>query len=596
MPRVMPSRAAILLAAAVCLYVSVAVLSYYGVVHRSQGLALFGNLAQAFLQVTAMTLMWRRAGEARGHQRLFWLLFGFGTFIWLLAQLQWIYYENYLGIAPPNPSPGDVIFFLHTVPLIAATAMHPHAAIPANEHRLRLGHFDFSLLILWWVFLYCYVVLPYQYIQLNEDVFGLHFNILYAVENFTLVGALAFLWLRSQGAWRRTYKHLTIAASTYTLSSYVINAGIDLDRYYTGSLYDIPLITCMAWFCYAAAQAQNEKPSPDAIISLHGQAYLNSVLAAFAVLSMPVLAVWAGLHWADNPQIQRFRVLLTLGSMVVLMMLLFLKQNLVDRKLIDLLQESRDAYADLQRLQNQLLQTEKLASIGRLVAGAAHEINNPLTAIVGYSDLLSAEHTLEPHHRELAGKILQQARRTKNLVTNLLTFAKQTPINRAPVDINSISERALQLHAFEISRHEIAVERIYTPDLPALSADQNQLFQVCMHIIGNAIDALAGTTSGPRSITIRTAMKDANVTWSCADSGPGVSNPRQIFDPFFTTKAVGKGTGLGLSTSYGIVREHGGTIECVNVPGSGACFTVSLPMPPMQRPSASPADAQGLVM
>jgi signal transduction histidine kinase len=596
MRRVTHKHAAVVLAGTVSLYVLIALLTHLGVVSRTgPGIALFGNLVQALLQTVACTVMFMRAREAHGNQRIFWSLLSLGTFIWLLAQLQWIYYENYLGIQPPNPSPGDAIFFLHTVPMIAATALHPHAAVPANEHRLRLGYFDFALLILWWVFLYGYVVIPYQYIQLDDQAFGTRFNLLYAVENITLVCTLGFLWLRSGGAWRRTFKHLFIAAATYTLSSYVINAGIAANRYYTTSLYDIPLITCMAWFCYAAFQAVNEKPSSEAVFSLQAQAYWNSILAAIAVLSMPLLAVWAGVHWTDSPQIQRFRVLLTLGSMMLLMLLLFLKQNLVDRKLIHLLQESRDAYSDLQRLQSHLLQTEKLASIGRLVAGAAHEINNPLTAIVGYSDLLTGEHSLEPHHRELAGKILQQARRTKNLVNNLLTFAKQTPIHRAAVDMNSVSDKALQLHAFDLNRNEIAVKREYEIALPALSADENQLLQVCMHIIGNAVDALT-ETSGNRCIVIRTEVRGDQVVWSCTDTGPGVSNQGQIFDPFFTTKAVGKGTGLGLSTSYGIIREHNGSIDCENTPGGGARFTISLPIAAVNPPLKDATDASSLRM
>jgi hypothetical protein len=264
-----PKKAAAMLAAIVCLYVLVAVLTRAGFVSRSApAVSLFGNGVQALLQVVACMFMLARARAARGNQRIFWSLFSLGTLIWLLAQLQWIYYENYLGVPPPNPSAGDVIFFLHTVPMIAATALYPHAVVPDNEHRLRLGYFDFALLILWWVFLYAYVVIPYQYIQVDDTAFGIRFNLLYAVENVTLVGALAYLWRRSDGAWRNTYKHLFIAAVTYTLSSYVINEGISADRYYTGSLYDIPLIICMAWFCYAACQAVNEKPSDEAAISL----------------------------------------------------------------------------------------------------------------------------------------------------------------------------------------------------------------------------------------------------------------------------------------------------------------------------------------
>jgi two-component system NtrC family sensor kinase len=304
---------------------------------------------------------------------------------------------------------------------------------------------------------------------------------------------------------------------------------------------------------------------------------------------MPLLAVWAGVNWSTDPKIQRYRVLLTLGSMLVMMMLLFIKQNLVDRKLINLLQESRDSFESLQALQDNLVQAEKLASIGRLVAGAAH-------AIVGYSDLLSAENSLDPQHRDLAGKILQQARRTKALVNNLLTFAKQTPVRLAAVDVNALSDKALQLHSFEITRNNIMVHRSLEAGLPSVAGDENQLLQVCMHVLGNAIDALSEVNGRERTISIVTALGDGVVSWTCTDNGPGVANPKQIFDPFFTTKPVGKGTGLGLSTSYGIIREHRGTIECRNVRGGGAEFSFTIPINRTTIPDPGVTDSTTLKM
>jgi two-component system NtrC family sensor kinase len=242
------------------------------------------------------------------------------------------------------------------------------------------------------------------------------------------------------------------------------------------------------------------------------------------------------------------------------------------------LARSRMAYHDLERLQSELLQTEKLASIGRLVAGAAHEINNPLTAILGYSDLLASDESLDPQGRDFSAKIKQQVRRTKSLVDNLLAFAKQSPIQRQPLHLEQATERALAL--FRAARPSLSatIETRFHPGLPPLEGDEARLVEVFLHILNNAADAMEGQ-SRPAHILISTGLSGGRVFWRCADTGPGVPHVDRIFDPFFTTKPPGKGTGLGLSVSYGTIREHGGEIVCVNRPEGGAEFTITLPAP-----------------
>ena len=568
-----PKRAALGLAVVAAFYV---VVSF--TMPKGPALSAIGNITQAIIQVAALGLFVYNARRSRGHRRHFWLLYAAGMCLWIVNQAMWIYHENLLGEQVPNPYWGDIVLFAHVIPWIAAVSLQPHADATAKDNSMRFGRLDFTMLMLWWCFLYAYLVVPHQYIRPSDITFGVHYNILYGLENFTLIAVLALLAARTRKGWSSVYGHLCIANILYSLSSLVINLLITYQNYYTGSPADITLTVSLVWLVYAGLMGTRELEVEERIASPQGQAYWHSIVAAVAVLSMPLLAVWAGVNWSVDSKIQRYRVLLTLGSMLVMMLLLFFKQNLVDRKLMHLLQESRDSYVTLQSLQDNLVQAEKLASIGRLVAGAAHEINNPLTAIVGYSDLLSAENSLDPQHRDLAGKILQQARRTKALVNNLLTFAKQTPVRLGAVDLNAISDKALQLHSFELTRKNIVVDRRLESGLPSVPGDENQLLQVCMHILGNAIDALAEVNDRERVISIVTRMADGSIFWTCTDNGPGVANPKQIFDPFFTTKPVGKGTGLGLSTSYGIIREHQGTIECRNVKGGGAEFSFHIPI------------------
>jgi len=229
-------------------------------------------------------------------------------------------------------------------------------------------------------------------------------------------------------------------------------------------------------------------------------------------------------------------------------------------------------------LQSKLLHAEKLAAVGQLVSGVAHEVNNPLTAILGFADLLLENPELPEVARKDLRVILQEAQRTKQIVQNLLSFARQMPPQRKPVQLNGILHRTVQLRAYDFNSHGVQVVEHLDENLPAIVGDSHQLQQVFLNILNNAYDAVRESGRAPR-IEIMTAKRGAAVEVSFRDNGPGISYPERIFDPFFTTKEVGKGTGLGLSICYGIVREHGGEILCHNnAEGEGATFIVRLPV------------------
>lgn len=247
----------------------------------------------------------------------------------------------------------------------------------------------------------------------------------------------------------------------------------------------------------------------------------------------------------------------------------------IDKSL--LLEQTREAYETLRHTQQQLLQSEKMAAVGQLISGVAHELNNPLTAILGYSQLLNADDVSTERRREYVEKLHRQAQRTHHIVQSLLSFARQRKPQRASVDLHQILEDTLILREYDLRLKKIRVHRDFDPKLPVTSADFNQLQQVFLNILNNAIDAIEETgRSGEISIATRTA--DGRLRVEFTDSGPGVQNPHRIFDPFYTTKPVGKGTGLGLSICYGIIKEHGGDIEAGNSPSRGATFVITLPL------------------
>ena len=248
--------------------------------------------------------------------------------------------------------------------------------------------------------------------------------------------------------------------------------------------------------------------------------------------------------------------------------------NAIDRD--SLFEETRTAYDNLRRTQEQLLHSEKMAAVGQLISGVAHELNNPLTAILGYSQLLSSSAEIGPQGLEYTEKLYKQAQRTHRIVQNLLSFARQHKPERAAVQINQILEETLALRDYDLRMKNIRVHLELAPDLPVTAADPHQLQQVFLNLVNNAVDAVLESAS-EGDLWVRTKVRGHRLAVEFADSGPGVKEPSRVFDPFYTTKPVGKGTGLGLSICYGIVTEHGGTITVRNTSPRGASFTIELP-------------------
>jgi PAS domain S-box-containing protein len=246
---------------------------------------------------------------------------------------------------------------------------------------------------------------------------------------------------------------------------------------------------------------------------------------------------------------------------------------------------------ELKRLEEQLIQAEKLAAMGQMLAGVAHELNNPLTAILGVTELLreragfdeSAVRQLDLTHR--------QARRAARIVQNLLEFSRPAAPQKKPLDINSLIERTLQLHEHSLRRNNVEVEFHLQPGLQPVVGDGNQLIQVFLNLITNAEHAIREVRESGR-IQIRLGQIGGHVSVTVQDDGIGIQpeNLPRIFDPFYTTKRPGGGTGLGLSICMSIVREHGGSIDVETLPAGGSAFTVFLPVVAWAAGERSPFD------
>jgi signal transduction histidine kinase/ActR/RegA family two-component response regulator len=231
----------------------------------------------------------------------------------------------------------------------------------------------------------------------------------------------------------------------------------------------------------------------------------------------------------------------------------------------------------LKTTQQQLVQSEKLSAVGEFVAGIAHELNNPLAAVMGFAELLKGADVEEKHRRHLE-LIFKSARRCQKIVQSLLSFARRHQPERKPVSVNKLIEDVLEIVAYQLRSSNVEVACRLAPRLPLVLADGHQIQQVLLNLINNGRQAIEAHQPAGQ-IIISTQAKDDTIRVVIQDNGPGIApeNLSRIFDPFFTTKEVGKGTGLGLSLCYGLIKEHGGNIAVASQPGHGATFTIELP-------------------
>ena len=231
-------------------------------------------------------------------------------------------------------------------------------------------------------------------------------------------------------------------------------------------------------------------------------------------------------------------------------------------------------------LEASVIQSEKMAAVGQLVSGVAHELNNPLTSISGLAEFLLQQSAGNTAQREHLQVVREQAERAAEIVRNLLTFARKGPAQSEDVDLNDVARRTIALTEYEMQLRGIELTAELEDGLPAVHGDRYQLQQVVLNLLTNAAQAVADNAPDkPRLVAIRTAVEGDSVVIRVADSGPGIppESVAKLFEPFYTTKDLGQGTGLGLSITYGIVRGHGGTIEIEHPPEDGAAFVVTLP-------------------
>ena len=307
---------------------------------RSFQLTAFSDLVQCLFLASGAAAFGRLVLRSQGRMRLFWSLITLGICFWLIYQLLWTYFEVILRTDVPDLFAGDIILFLHIVPLMAALALRLH--VPRDEYGARVGRLDFALLLTWWFYLYVLLVIPWQYVVADVTAYNHQLNAVYTTEEVAFLLGLCACWITSKGEWRKLYAGLFGMSLCYASSSTVANWAIGHKVYYSGSLYDIPMIAAMASATWIGLRAKVQKPAADArkVTTLYGVWVARCSM--IAVFSLPLFAAWALSDNAVPARIRLFRLALTLLAAFFMGAMVFLRQHLIDRELIRLLHRSQE--------------------------------------------------------------------------------------------------------------------------------------------------------------------------------------------------------------------------------------------------------------
>ena len=543
------SRSKIWLAAVGCL-IAIMIMAAL-LLPRSFGLAALSDIVQCLLLFSGAAAFLPLALRSHGRVRLFWSLIILGVGFWLSYQLFWTYHEIVLRSDVPDLCAWDVVLFLHIVPLMAAVAVRPH--ISRDQYSTRVGRLDFALLLVWWLYLYVLIVMPWQYVTPDIPAYDRNLNNIYASEQLFLLAGLLACWILSTGEWKKLYAALFGLSLCYSTSSTLANWALTSGSYYSGSLYDIPYVASMAGLTWIGLRTKAEKPdtsSPEASTVYGVWVARCSMIAVF---SLPLFAAWALSDLQIPLRIRVFRLTLTLLAAFSMGVMVLLRQQMLDRELFRLLNQSRDSFDNLKRLQSQILQSEKLASIGLLVGGASHELNNPITAMLGYSDLLLST-KLTSEQQPLAAKIGQHVRRTKSLVASLISFARQSPSPKTPVDVNMLLRTAIKFVQPPGGPHEVEIRMQLDAALPKVLGDSNQLLQVFQQLIANCLHLLSERGGNVITVSTQTRAADTCILQIATKVQTASESPQ-----------LDSGDSLGLSACRAIIENHRGRVvlECL---------------------------------
>jgi hypothetical protein len=371
--------------------------------------------------------------SSTGPGRMFWYLNAAAFVFFLLSNIYWFFYEVVRRMPPPSPLFGDGAVFLMPTLMLAALAFRPHSESAASDLRFR--RLDLAFMLSWWSCLYLYFAVPWLTVVHDLASYNPANIYLSLAAQFAVVLALILLWRKTTGAWSRFYGQACLAFALFALANFIQGYAISVGKYYSGSIYDVPIAFGELWMVYVFATAADLQPASESpLADPERQGLWSARLGMLAMISLPLIATYGYLEDTAPGSVVAFRLRLILGAMLFLGSLCFLRLHSLDRELQRLVSVTKSSYESLKALQERIAHAQKLAALGRLASGAAHEINNPLTAIFGYSALLADNPSLSPEERRLAHEIQDQVRLAQAAISSM-----RASVGRAPADEPSSS-------------------------------------------------------------------------------------------------------------------------------------------------------------
>jgi hypothetical protein len=391
--------------------------------HRGPALTALGDAFPCVLAVLVVLAFRSNRRQSSGAVRLFWMLNEAGFAILFLSQLVWFYYEVLRHQAAPSAIAGDGLFLLALLPTLGALTLNAHGESAVADLRYR--RIDFLLLVSWWICLYCYFALPWQVVVTNYPNYNPAYYVLALGEHFTVLVAVASLYLKSEGAWKAFYRLFFVALCVFTLGSLLQSIAIARSWYYTGSGYDLPAgFSLLLLMCAAAFGGKlQSQPSSKEVVSRRRGSW-SARFALIGVISLPLLAAFTFFDRHNPHAIVLFRLRLIFTAVLFLGALTFLKLATMDRELLRLIASKESSLEALKKVQTQILESQRMAALGRLASGATHEISNPLTAILGYAQLLRDSATLTPEDRNSVADIHEQVHRAQSAINGMRKFVR----------------------------------------------------------------------------------------------------------------------------------------------------------------------------
>jgi signal transduction histidine kinase/ActR/RegA family two-component response regulator len=549
-----------------------------------QRLVVLGDVAQLIppFAYAAFTIWLGR--RSRGQVRAFWNTNAAHGVLWGTGQALWIYTDLF-GQGVPVVSPTDPIFFISSIPFAAALYGRPERDRPRWLFDIVL--LDLILIALFGAFIYTYFIVTIALTGGPTDLYDANFRQMQNAKNLLLALWAMWVWRTARSEAWRTMLGIYAAGLAVIFAGGIINDAVDpTGSNTTGGIWDVVFMAPYAVLMLAAARAYDSKLfEPEDEAPALSKLPMVSLIAIGLLIAIPVIDEVSRRLLGATPEIETMRTRVALAWMIPFGIVVVAREFLSRRALIR-------AGQDLVTARQQLVQQEKLAAVGQLVSGVAHELNNPLQGVLGYAELMLASKPAALETEELRA-IRDNANRAAGIVRNLLTFAGRATSARGWEQINRVVRDAIAARESSLKAAAIDLRLDAAERLPLVYIDAARLEDVIVNLIENAEAAIAARRDGQSlrravperaagEITVVTRMQrdPERIFVEVTDNGSGLKDedlPR-IFDPFFTTREVGQGTGLGLSVCYGIVREHGGEITARNAAVGGAVFTIELPV------------------